>query len=451
VNPQEGTPEPAVTHSGGNDNGLGRAVDLIAKLVGLFAGAATLGTLFGAGVLILRFGSLDLPWDAVLYQLPREYLIQIGLVDALLPALLVGIALVSIVYIISNTSWRTDDGPGAILASAVQEPVATNRSLQLYLALVAVALAILPVTDLPLMARLIVTVVALLGLLYGRAWVAQRYGRGRKGTALLAVLLVALTTFWGVFWAIDEWRGRWLQTPMAILTAMLLLWGARGVVRWSQTARLSTFATAGLVGLLLTLCLGPWAVAVNATRKPLSLAHVCSTEGVFEGYLVGETPERLYLSTSGTQLVTAIRQSDIQRLYLGGRGRCGSESTTSSVASKDEIRMVLRHPVTVFRVFSHRRYRVGRWVTPIMPPGRRETVRRSLALPNSNRANCLALVTIPRKEPFVVREVAPKFGRPGGWIEFVLGERQAKESWFSKGFTAPWAAGKGASSSKTSC
>lgn len=94
---------------------------------------------------------------------------------------------------------------------------------------------------------------------------------------------------------------------------------------------------------------------------------------------------------------------------------------------------------TGFRFYSNPKSRMGRFVTPVIPPLKRRSVLDLLALPKGNKATCLTIVTIPKGENVQIREVASDNNRPGGWIEFELKQDELRKGWFSSGMRTPWA------------
>lgn len=95
--------------------------------------------------------------------------------------------------------------------------------------------------------------------------------------------------------------------------------------------------------------------------------------------------------------------------------------------------------LTGFRFYGNAKGRVGSLVTPLMPPLKKRSVRNLLALPKGNMATCLTIVTIPKEQKVQIREVVPKNGRRGGWLELELKKSELKKGWFSAGMRTPWA------------
>jgi uncharacterized protein (DUF433 family) len=61
----------------------------VAQLFALFAGLATIIYITGGVVLVTRLRLADLPWEPVAAQLPREFLISVGISQVLVPSLIV--------------------------------------------------------------------------------------------------------------------------------------------------------------------------------------------------------------------------------------------------------------------------------------------------------------------------------------------------------------------------
>lgn len=106
--------------SDGPDNGVG-PLSQITKALGLLAGVATLVYLSGGFVLALRLGFEDLPWEAVISQLPREFLISIGITTLVVPVLIA-----ASVY----TGWRLQRGRDAPLPDVRRPSKEMRRHLQ---------------------------------------------------------------------------------------------------------------------------------------------------------------------------------------------------------------------------------------------------------------------------------------------------------------------------------
>lgn len=84
-------------------------LEAVGKLLGLLAGLATVVYLAGALVLALRFGFEDLPWDAVISSVPREFSISVGIT-----ALVAPLVVASIVYIAYRLASKENvDPPGS--------------------------------------------------------------------------------------------------------------------------------------------------------------------------------------------------------------------------------------------------------------------------------------------------------------------------------------------------
>jgi len=81
-----------VRPSGRTPPDYGKVVERVGQAIGLFAGVATLVYITGGAILALRLALAGLPWQPVVGQLPREFLISIGVSQVLLPAAVVGAA-----------------------------------------------------------------------------------------------------------------------------------------------------------------------------------------------------------------------------------------------------------------------------------------------------------------------------------------------------------------------
>jgi hypothetical protein len=251
-------------------------VTRLGQLVGLAAGAVALVYAAGGGVLALRLYLAHLPSVKIASQLPREFLISIGLAQIVLP-----VVAVASLYAIWRV-LRAPSAPPTWLVDSWQERWQRKRGRAAY-----VAAAVVPAL-----------VVA--GL---TSWFANDLRGGLKVLGWLVPLAFAVT-------ALDVLLG---------LRARSRLVADSGGAPEAWSSRRSI----GLMTLVVGLFGVPIAVIISGTTFPLLEAQVCTSGGVAQvGVLIGETSERTYLGEkhepSGPLVVYSIPQSEIKLTIIGG-------------------------------------------------------------------------------------------------------------------------------------
>jgi hypothetical protein len=217
----------------------------VTQVAGLLAGLATVVYGTGAVVLSLRLQFVHLPWNNVVSQLPREFLLSIGAGQVLLPAVVVG-ALYGLYRLIRKERkhapkpYRLREGRRQ--AGVVMLRYALTWTLMLLpLAAVSVALSDNAISELSVglgIGMAILVVVAAMAVQEGRTTVVKR----------------------------NQAPTRWNSARTATVMA-------------------GVYAAAALPSMMLA-----------AAAIPLSEAKVCTTDGYPEwGLLVGESSDRVYL------------------------------------------------------------------------------------------------------------------------------------------------------------
>jgi hypothetical protein len=249
---------------------MSKAVEVTGQVFGLFAGLAILVYLTGSAVLALRLGFENLPWDAVISQLPREFVIAVGLTTVVLPAVVLATLYVA---------WRLYKGAGAT-------PPSLKR--------------------------------------WDKASTGERWGIVGIGALVAACLVLPGTVIeylkedlrtellWAVLAGLVTWA--WV---LLILNLRSRLAEGRANGEWN---RLSVSAVmAGLAAA----CVVPGCVMVGATI-PLLDVKVCTAAGAgATGSLVGETADDIYFGvgdddTSPRQIVV-IPSAEVKRVVIGER------------------------------------------------------------------------------------------------------------------------------------
>lgn len=284
----------------------------VTQVFTLFAGAAVIVYITGGVVLALRLGFDNLPYSAVVGQLPREFLISQGLGLVVLPVA-AGAALYVVYRVIGQEPRRPTLVP---LSSSV-------------------------------------------GLSRRLTWgyvksVAKDMWRGRKLLSIAAVVSAVLILPALIHEIIKQPEWRWglayfmlayfitFISTTAILQIRALL--VQRHFKWEEdrgswsSARLIAAMTALYAAAIL-----PGAIAFGAT-VPLLNAKVCRTSGALEGSLIGETSDKLYLglgdAKQNDRQIVVIPYDQVRQLYAGGDAKetacppqvgtaAGSNSTSS--------------------------------------------------------------------------------------------------------------------------
>ena len=282
-------------------NGDGELTSLkrIAQVAGLFAAAATVIYISGGAVLAMRLAFEDLPPDAVVSQLPKEFLIAYGLLTVLLPALL-GAALYG--------GWRLYD-------AAAPKPTGTLGWIKRIPGFVLDVLR----------------------------WVA-------KQPWLLAAVLVApggLLEYWKDGWNESDGEFRtsfliWLGAAYVVtLTWCYAMLGVRGMLYRRYR---SQWQAAGPITLMCTIyaaTLVPGAVVAGATLQ-LPDTRVCTIGPTQrDGALVGETEHHIYLgeqregqNREQSRRIVAVPTAHVTEVFVGrDADTLGCDSALQTAAS----------------------------------------------------------------------------------------------------------------------
>jgi hypothetical protein len=252
-----------------NKDEEGSWLQLAGRLAGLLAGLATLVYLTGGAVMALRLAFKNLGWDNVVSQLPREFLISIGLGQVLLPALLVG-ALYGLFRLL-----RADRARPPVLHRFFREGGARLGTLGGY----ARTLAVLSIPP-----------AAILGLRVLGDDLGPRVPLVVAAAAvLLAIVAVAVHEARAVVLARQGSGQEWNSLPSFMPVAALY--------------------TAAMIPSMM----------VAAAGVPLTEAKVCSANNFTEsGYFVGQTSDRVYLGEKGERRrIGVIPMAKVEELFIG--------------------------------------------------------------------------------------------------------------------------------------
>jgi hypothetical protein len=277
----------------GGDNGRS-ALQLVAQAFALFAGITTIVYVAGSFVLALRLAFSHVPWEPVLGQLPRDFVVSTGAGQILLPALAVAAIYLTFrllrgsdANVPSAKRWKDKDGricialrtglvAAVLLAPGVLFVNLRDRELRLDARIFGLS------EDLwaPAIGFLVIFVTT--GLCRElRASVARRYSaRWNSGVAPAAAMS-------GIY-------------ALAVVPALVAFWAA-------------------------------W---------PLSNAKVCATKG-FEkrGFLVGQTSDRVYLGEERPfhRRLAVIPLSQVEELFIGpvaGEAFCNLPDAQAAITAQ---------------------------------------------------------------------------------------------------------------------
>lgn len=251
----------------GTDAEEGYWLQLAARIAGLLAGFVALVYVTGGVVMALRLAFKDLPWDNVVSQLPREFLISIGLGQVLIPALLVG-ALYGFFRLL-----RADRAKPPEL-HRLRDAGARRGAVGGY----ARTLAVLSIPP---------AVIFIRGAL-----------RGDLGPEVLPVIATV-----GLLAAV---------AGVAHETRAIVLARERSIHRWNSlrtvVAVAALYAAATIPSMM-----------IAAAGLPLTEAKVCTTNNSTEsGYYVGQTSDRVYLGEKGkARRIAVIPMAQVEELFIG--------------------------------------------------------------------------------------------------------------------------------------
>ncbi len=264
----------------GRSDGESAALKRISQVFGLFAGLATIVYIAGGFVLALRLGFEDLPWEAVLSQLPKEFLISIGVTTVILPALL-GASLYGGWRLLDNA-----DTPSQGLIRCLYWPACWALGLLRYLAskpLAAAALLVAP------------------GIAIEVAKDGLRDEDGWRGSLLV----------WGL---------------VALAITVVWLYAMRGLRELIVKRDSSQWNKAGPIFLMSALYAGfllPGAIVVGAALPLLDMKACTAGGSERTGALVGETEQRLYYGegrakgADGDRRLLSLPADKVTELFVG--------------------------------------------------------------------------------------------------------------------------------------
>jgi hypothetical protein len=251
------------------------------QAAGLLAALTAVVYATGAAVLVLRLAIEDLPWENVVSQLPREFLLSVGVGQVLLPSLVVGAAYGLYRAAVNEGGstppqafrWRDSSKDRTSEGWRVRRQ-AIRRYLLAFFVLLGPLASVL-------VARLVLT--------------------GEEPD--YAPLIVAGVVLPFVAIAVQEVRG-------------LLIKHHRPMRRWNHIRAIARMAAVYIVAAI------P-AMTVAVAAIPLSEAKVCTTDGYAEGsFLIGETSDRVYLGERQSDPVKSRRiavfpLTQVEEIFIG--------------------------------------------------------------------------------------------------------------------------------------
>lgn len=244
-------------------------VKTLGAIFGLLAGAVGLLYAIGGGALALRLYLAELPSVTVVAQLPREYLISIGLTQIVLPAAAAA-ALYASARLLLGSAWSP---PTRFLSLWSDRSASSRTGVVIVAALIALVATIVPALP--------------------------AIGRDGLPANLAGVLAVAFVV-----------------TLLVLLVALRL----RAVVAahyavWNQARPI------GWMTLVVGLAVLPSCLVFSGTFHFLD-TKVCVPNAEKIGVLVGETADRVYVGDPTTQSpprrVTSIPVAQVKQVLIGG-------------------------------------------------------------------------------------------------------------------------------------
>jgi hypothetical protein len=252
------------------DTQLAELVKSLGLVFGLLAGVVGLVYAVGGGVLAVRLYFESLPSLTVVGQLPREYLIAVGLTQVFLPVL----AAAAIYFAVRMLSGSAAARPRRTVD---QE---STRSSPSWVELVGAS------------------ALALVAILLGASPAIARQGLSEQ-------LLVLLAAGFAI-------------TLVVMLVALKLRVEIAERETWSKSR-----ATAGMALVIALVSLPAWVIGAGTFH--FLDAKVCTTGGLpISGVLIGETSDRVYVGesnrrTSGPRRVVSIPLSQVEEVFIGGQ------------------------------------------------------------------------------------------------------------------------------------
>jgi type IV secretory pathway VirB3-like protein len=251
-----------------NQDKMAVVIDTLTKLAGLLALGGAVTTFLGGAAIWVRLQHARFPYEAVLYHLSHEFLIEVGLVDVIPYTLLIGGLFVLVGLLPGGNNRSIGDPAIANLFTA------TTRQR-----------AVVGVT----------IVGGVLGLLF---------------------LPIDMNFIW--------------KLVLAIATVGILLGVSAWIVGSYQKQLLRRWTAAILAGLSIAVLVGPWWVAFHEQRTSFPNALICTKSRSYFGVLVGQTSDTVYLGRKEGSQIALIPAADVEQIYVGGEGPCPPPSDVLS-------------------------------------------------------------------------------------------------------------------------
>jgi hypothetical protein len=248
----------------------GKSIGLtqVGQFLGLLAGLTTLVYVGGGAVLAMRLDAKHFAPGSVVSNLPREFLISIGLTEVVLPLLIAAAILTAVVFVLVRFT-NVEYAAGAL-----------------------------------------------------GDW---QHASHRQRVGLVIGILVL--TVGGAVAAGLIFDHHVLAVLFALVTSTLFFIGG-AFQRQHYGPQIGSFAAVAWTGVLFSLCFTPWVVAFQQRQKLLK-ATACSTDGTrIDGFLIGETSDRIYIGEdhkAGPKLkarIDAIPRDPVRLLYIGEEAQC---------------------------------------------------------------------------------------------------------------------------------
>ena len=322
--------------------------EAVTAILAALTAAAALIVIPGSLAILLRLEDAGLPADlGVVVSLPSELLFAVGFGYVLVPLLVVLGLAIPLTLFSSRPQDRGTTDLWIAQPSGWWDWLRATAVRLLPWSAVGVATAILANSGVSWWwIYLLVGAVVLLLPELVRTVRARRKGQQRKraeemrNVHTLDVLLFGLSGALaaGLPFAIDS-TPQLRLFAVSYLTVLIWLYLTWRVAREFSGGGFRPVTAVGLFALVGLIYL-PWAVDFAVTRGQLPLATVCtSAGGDFDGRLVGETDNRVYIGEPASaddeydERIASLPAADAVRVFIGGTGGCPSQPSTGGQGS----------------------------------------------------------------------------------------------------------------------
>jgi hypothetical protein len=253
--------------------GNGSLLETLGQVITVLAGVLAFVYLVGGGLMWVRLWREGLPAGAAVSPLPRELLITIGLRDVVIPAiplaLLAALIIASIAYMQRVLTDTTDDSD-AQTRDTKDDSDAHKR--------------------------------------------ARNIRRIRWAYIVIAFLVVLVLNV-GLQLAVYGVAAQILGWAIGLVAVVFIGW----FIATTLSGRLTSFPAVALAALGIGLVAAAVRIGVEVWNPELEKAKVCVNDGgtPYEGDLIGQTSEAVYIGQKGTHRVIAIPSTRVAEVVIG--------------------------------------------------------------------------------------------------------------------------------------